>query len=486
MSAASAYDHDAALFDAAHDDAQFADQHGLLYYSPTKPQLAFLEDPRPIVLWRDGNQLGKTTAVIADLIHRCRGTHPWQRTRRPPINALVISVSHEQMGQAGGFHEKLWTLLPKDEIDLRNEYDPGRGIRGKPPRIVFTSGPGKGSVIGFATYEQGAKRVAGGTVHVVVLDEPPTESMYTEVMPRLLKHGGQLRISMTPTLDMPDVRWLRRLVEGTENERPSVYEHNFGLREENCWPANKAFPWLTQRRIDDWAMTLPAVQRRMRLEGAWEPVLTGAYLSNYCDDNERWFRPPKGAYLVGGIDHGATKRKQAFMLAAFADRHGAQPRAWFWREHTSDGYTTPEMDAENILKTLKSVGLTYWDIDEWVGDRSTGENKYLVGKSNKELRLQFARLLGVDVDKTKYIYTPTKFDGSVDQGLHMLNAMFGRRDADGRPHAVVHPSCKRFREFCRRFIGDRRDPLKDIGDAGRYAAERAVRPGPWMALRAVY
>lgn len=32
----------------------------------TPPQRAFLEDPAPIALWRDGNQLGKA--------------RPWQRT----------------------------------------------------------------------------------------------------------------------------------------------------------------------------------------------------------------------------------------------------------------------------------------------------------------------------------------------------------------------------------------------------------------------
>ncbi|MCK5089143.1 MAG: terminase family protein, partial [Hyphomicrobiaceae bacterium] len=215
------------------------------YLRFTDWQREYLSDDSPSALLRGGNQIGKTIAKHAEIIHRCRGTHPFKKTHRPPINALVLSESWEQMGQAGGYMEKLWELLPKDEIDPKIRFEPGRGITGKPPRVVFVAGPGKGSVISFGTYRQGASRVAGSTVHFVDLDEPGPESVLHEVMPRLLRHGGHIRIGFTPVLNMPDQSWLRKLVGAGE-----VREFNPWLKESNCWPRGNPAPWLGQADID--------------------------------------------------------------------------------------------------------------------------------------------------------------------------------------------------------------------------------------------
>ena len=105
----------------------------LFSFRPTKPQEQWLREEAPIALWRDGNQLGKTTGSLVDLVHRCRGTHPWQPVRKPPIFAVVVGVSLEQMGQPGGIMTKLWNLIPREELDPVTGYEPGRGITGKPP-----------------------------------------------------------------------------------------------------------------------------------------------------------------------------------------------------------------------------------------------------------------------------------------------------------------------------------------------------------------
>lgn len=78
-----------------------------------------------------------TTGTLTDLIYTCRGTHPFRKvTHRPPVNAVVLSESWEQMGRAGGFMEKLWHLLPKHEIDPKIRFDPGRGISRLPAAVV--------------------------------------------------------------------------------------------------------------------------------------------------------------------------------------------------------------------------------------------------------------------------------------------------------------------------------------------------------------
>ncbi len=454
-----------------------AQRSGLDYVRLTEPQRIVAQDAAQRVIWRDGNQLGKSYFLAWEILHRLRGTHPYKTTHRPPIRALVASVSLEQMMP---LMEKLWELAPKDELSHKCGFDPGRGLTGKPPRLVFTSGPGKGSVLSFATYKQGTTRIAGGTYHLVGLDEPPTEQMWGEVQPRLMRQNGDLICTFTPTPDMPDLGWLREMVEAE-----AVEEHNFGLTEANCWIAGAPRPFKTQEEIDEYAATLLEHERAMRIDGAWEPLTKGAWLTNFSEKNTRSDRPLDGAYLGVGIDHGAAAGKQAAVLFAAMDRHGRQPRVWWWDETLSDGLTTPAQDAQAILDMLARNGLTMLDVDEWVGDRPTGESKHHIRKSNKALRIQLCHIAGIPLHRARVIHTPHKWGGSLTYGMRMLNGLFGTVDDDGIPIATVHPRCKRFIAFALNFKGDRRDPLKDVGDAGRYIMERTIKVRGWRAFKAI-
>lgn len=449
----------------------------------TTPQRLVVSDPRRLTLWRDGNRLGKSFAAAWEIVQRCRGTHPWLSTHRPPIRVLCVSYSLEQMEP---LMAALWALLPKDEIDPRNGYDPGRGITGKPPRIVFVEGPGRGSIIQFATYKAGAQRVAGGAYHFIVCDEPPTESMYGELKPRILTTRGSFRLFFTPTPDAPDLGWLRDLVDAGV-----VGEHNYGLEQKHTWPEGAPRPLLYQHEIDEEVATWLEVEREMRLHGAWEPVISGRWLTNFSEANVAPFSVADselaGAFLAVGIDHGAKAGKQAAMLVALKEQGTLEPRVWWIDEVQSDGYTDPAQDAAAILGMLRRHGLQYGDVDEWVGDRPTGESRYLVNKSNAEIRRELARLVGRPYEELDRIHTPRKFAGSVTFGLRKLNGLFAMRDDKDRARGLVHPRCEVFRAFCERFQGDRRDPLKDIGDAGRYPVERNLRARSFgTPARAVY
>ena len=435
----------------------------------TKPQRLFVSDASPEVLWRDGNQIGKSFALAYDIIHRCRGTHPYVKVRKPPINVLVISVSHEQMVP---LHEKIWDLAPKDEIDPTAYFTPGRGISGKPPRLSFTSGPGAGSVIHFGTYKQGATRIAGGTYDLVVCDEPPVESMYGEVRPRVLRRRGHIRIAMTPTPDMPDQTWLRDIVEA---ER--IVEHNYGLTEEAVWPEGSLAPWLRQEEIDEYAAGLLEIERAMRMEGAWEPVISGRWLTGFTDENISLKPPPMGALLGLGIDHGMVQRgKQAMVLAAFVGVNTDRPTVYYLDEYVATGFTTPEQDAAEIVNMLRRNGLAYDDVDDWVGDRPMRSMRHETRKSNNVLRTELAFKLNRKFADTKWIAIPKKFDGSVIYGFRLMNTLCERRTDKGEPHAFFHPRCTELIEAARRFAGDSRDPHKDVLDAARYITERFIKP----------
>lgn len=468
--------------DYARRHAQAVCRRQLDFLRFTPYQVDFLRDNAPIVLMRGGNQVGKTWAIHADLLHTARHTHPYQAPIRGPVRIVVLSESWEQMGRTGGFMEKLWALVPKDEIDTRIRLDLGRGISGKPPRIVFTDGPGKGSVISFGTYRQGPSVAAGSTVHRYYLDEPPPSSVYEEVIMRLLREGGRCRIGFTPVLNMPDQTWLRKLVIAKE-----VVEYNPHLVEANCWPQGFPAPWLTQADIDRVTRNLPESVRAMRVEGSWEPVLDHNWLTNF--DRRKHIlpiRPPEGAYLGVGIDHGTNAGKQAAVLFAAIHRSSLKPVVWFLDEEIGDGRTNQQQDAQAIHNMLERNGYTWRNIDQWIGDRPVTASKMLVRKSNTRLRQHLAYLAGVNVGLFPHIEVPYKWSGSVEHGLHLINAAAGTFDDDGTPHLIVNPACQRFAEFCEKFAGNRTDPLKDVGDAGRYILEKAIKEFPAMRLIARY
>lgn len=445
----------------------------------TRPQRLFLEDDRRLSIWRDGNRVGKSWALAAEIIHRARGRHPFKKTHRPPVRILVVGVSLEQMDP---LMEAIWRFLPKGEIDPRNGYDLGRGITGKPPRIVFTSGPGAGSAINFATYRQGGQRIAGGAYHFIACDEPATESMYGELKPRLLTTRGDMRINFTPTPDAPPQGWLRELVD-----LAVIPEHNYHLNEANVWPEGRASPLLTQAEIDAEVATWLEVERAMRLIGAWEPVVTGRWLTQFSDANVAPFHVrdlPAGATVSIGIDHGAQAGKQAAVLVVTHDGQGERPSVWWADEACSDGYTTPEQDAAACLNMIRRNGLTYDEVDTWVGDRPVGENRWLISKSNKDVLRELARQLGRPVEDCTRISTPRKWSGSVTHGLRLINGLAGRRDDEDRPSFLISPRCVQLIAAAKTFAGDTRDPGKDVLDAARYATEKTVRYRPsWGGAR---
>lgn len=471
-------------------------EEGWLTHNPpdwaclTRPQYEMAASEEREALWCDGNQLGKSFEQALDIILTCTGTHPFRANRPVPVEVVCISVSFEQMEP---LMRKLWELIPKKDIDPETLYTPGRGITGKPPRIVFTSGPGKGSVIKFATYKQGATRIAGLTADMVTMDEPPTESMYGEIRPRLLRKRGLLRVTMTPTPDMPPQQWYKERVEKGE-----VKFHNHGLDEDAVTPlvwvnaevgtwlydnltnANVK-PWprpfLTQGEIDAYEDGLLDNEKEMRMRGAWTQGLTGRWLPNFqATKHVRRLRLSdlEGWYLVVGCDHGTQAGKQASMLVAVKDRGTPRPKVRWLAETVGEGLTRPEDDATNILQMLASRGLQWHDIDQWVGDVPTGSYRHEVKKSNTQLRQELALVLGVHVSRVPRFAVPKKGRNSMSWGVAFLNTLFGRFEDDGTPHAMVDSSCVEFCKFCEEFDGDKYHKTKDVGDAGRYPVEKAV------------
>ena len=437
----------------------------LYSFRPTQPQQAVLSDPERLVVWVDGNQLGKTTAMLVDLVHRCRGTHPWQKDlRKPPLNAMIVGFSLEQMGQPASIMEKLWNLLPKDEINPDNAYRRGFGITGKPPRIEFLNG----SVIAFGTYRQDVTRFSSMSLHHLLADEPPPSDIMAELYPRLLKEQGSLRVCFTPVPNMPDQSWLRKLIEGG-----TVKMHNYGLAEKHCLPAGSPFPFVTQEEINALEEALPPFMRGMRIRGEWDPVLEDRWLQAFTRETHVMEEEaPAGAQVIVGIDHGIVMGKQAACVIACTGGRTLAPRVWILNEAVSEAATTIEQDALAIIAMLQEVGLTVADVDLWVGDRKAGDHRHLVRKSNALLRRQLASCLKLPPQLIPKIKTPRKYSGSVVTGLTLVNAICASRFENQMPGLVVSPRCTNLINSMWIFNGDPKAPEKDVLDAARYAIEQ--------------
>ena len=443
-----------------------ATRSALSAFRPTVPQLAVLSDDSPHVVWRDGNQLGKTTGMLVDLIHRCRGTHPWQKVREPPINALIVGFSIEQMGQAGSVMEKCWELLPKDEISPDNSFRKGFGITGKPPRIVFNNG----SVIQFGTFRQSPTSRAGATLHHIYSDEPCPSDIMAELFPRLLREKGTFRGTFTPVPNMPDQSWLRKLIE-----KGRMVEHNYGLKAEHCIPEGSPFPYISQASIDELEAALPPFMRGMRIRGDFDPIMEDRWVAAFTKQTHVVpCEPPPGATLAVGIDHGIVMGKQAAVLIAVEAQDTLNPRVYYLNETVGTEATTQEVDAAAILTMLREVGLEWHHVDHWIGDRTAGDHRHHVRKTNTMLRRHLAHQVGIGPQAFPRIRVPKKFRGSVVAGLTLINAIAASRRGDGNPGLLVSPRCSHLADALFRFAGDVKDPCKDVLDAARYATEYCV------------
>lgn len=467
---------------AFRDAAALAARDPLRFAAWSAWQREFLADASANRLIRAANQIGKTTVLVADMVHEIRGTNPYRPRRfSGPVNLILLSESLEQMAAPGAILAKLWEILPKDEIDPRIYFVPGEGIRGgKIPAIRFIAGPGAGSVISLRTYRQDPKTLAGATVHHVYCDEPMPARTYGELQPRLLRHNGTFTLSFTPTLSMPDQGWARELIDA------GVFrEHHARMIPANAWPEGYARPFLSQERIDEAIKAWPAIEVPMRVDAAWEPVIADRWLTGFSDAAARpftWRDVPSDAQLIVGIDHGLVIGKQWAVLVAIADGDTDRPRYWFVAEAGGAEVSSPDQDAAKILEMLRGVGCEYASVDDWVGDRDTGDGRQLKSKSNALLRVQLWYQSGITSGSpaAKLIATPIKGAGSVHYGLGLINAAF----ADGR--AVIHPRCQALIKAIQSFRGDSRDVHKDVLDAARYAIERGTRKRIDLSIRGSY
>lgn len=435
------------------------------------------EDPEGGVplCWRAGNQIGKSWAQAAKIIHYIRKTGPYANRRAGGVNVLIISTSKEQIIP---LMAKLDMLMPKAELGAGVAFKPGFGFVGKPPRIEWVCGPGQGSLISFATYSQNSTRIAGDTVDVVVLDEPPPESMWSEVVMRIMRRGGQVWASYTPTPESPPVDYLLKMVKDGE-----VREIQTSLCVEALTPEDTVGPpFLSQAQIDKFLNKLLPVERPMREHGDPNPLPKGRVLTLFGPHCIQRSSPPVGAILAVGIDHANRAGRQAAALVAIVKGKG-RPKVWILEESISNGATTMEEDARQIKAMLDRRGLSWHHIDHWYGDRAAVSSKTGAQKDNKAMRAHLISEFGLGSrENFPWIIVPHKPPGSVFSGLRLMNSLMAEENCS----LFIAPHLEHTIGACKGFEWNPKDPRKDILDAIRYPIQNIVNRGDWESQTTIY
>lgn len=407
---------------------QRATNNPLAYFRPTPPQNAWMRDKSKIKLLLGGNQVGKTMAACAELIHRCLGTHPYIQTDPPPIQAFLITHSHQQ---SITIQEKLFNMCPKHELHPDCEFVPGRGFRGIHPVIRFRNG----SLILVKTANQGLG-LASASISYVAIDEPVGQEVWGELAARVLRGGaggttGTIGITMTPVGQ--NVEYLRKLVEdGT------VTCHQAPLTVEATTPTGCA-PIITQEMIDRVAQTYLPIDRAARLNGDWAVGIPEGRVFDQFDDSmiSSLPAPPGGQYEFGiGVDHGSQPNAQVAILAAVDMADPDKPVIYVLDEYVSGG-ATPEAHARAILEMCKRNHIDP-GVCRWTGDNihhgSGGAGKM----SNSLLSRALEKVLQYPPRALPWrIRTVHKPRYSVYHGAALIHSVQARKNF------YIHPRCKR-------------------------------------------
>ena len=429
----------------------------LSYYRPTQPQRDFLSCTAPVAMLRAGNQLGKTWAGLVDVIYRCLGSSPYQPVAPAPIEAWIICFSWEQsLSVQAKFH----ALVPKTALKPGVEFGIGKGYTGRVPIVRFRNG----SLVRFKTTNQGSLGLASATINHVLIDEPPPPDIWGELCARVLRNRGRIRLTMTP-IGRP-VEWLRKLVEQGE-----VVDLHYSLTVENTTPIGGR-PLLTQAEIDGLAARYLPQERAQRLHGDWDKgFIEGRIFEGFDVDKHVSDLPPFGEVQIGiGIDHGTDAGSQVATLTAISRTGGVEgnPRIWVLDQCISDGLTTPEQDARDIMGMLKRNGLVLESVDRWVGDRKHGGKRWGGRKSNALLQQGFERELRLPIGSLPFrVRTAWKPSGSVFEGARILHAAMLRGDF------FVHSRCKGLIDDLSHWTGDD-DNHKHGIDSLRYSAVELI------------
>lgn len=438
-----------------------AENDPLRYFSPTPPQRAYLADKAPIKALIGGNQVGKTLATCALLLYHCLGRHPHYKTDPPPIEAWLITHSHEQ---SRTIQQKLYDMIPKEELDPSCEFVRGKGFRGLAPLCKFRNG----SLIRIKTAGQGLG-LASATANLVCIDEPVDQSTFNELVARTSRGGaggkrGTVAISLTPVGGV-DVTYIKEMIQ-----RGLISCHRAPLTVEATTPIGlpKGF-LLSQEQIDKITEAYLPYDREARINGSFDVAPIGVVFENFEQEMISSQSVPRGGdyRFCIGIDHGSNPGSQVAVLSCVDMRDQQNPRIFVLGEYTS-GQAPPEYHAQAILEMLKKYGVDP-NLALWTGDgEHRGRDQYRM--SNIMLMRAFESILGYPPRGLPFtVRRARKGRHSVYFGASILHAIMSRK------HFWIRPECEQTIKSIQRWTMKRTQSARSR-DADQHAID-ALRYG---------
>ena len=446
-----------------------AKENPMMFFRPTPPQLEVFKTPHSekIVLFRAGNQVGKTVCGAMECLFYMLGYHPYKAIpQKVPITVWVIVHSWEQ---SKIIQSKVHALVPPSEYASDSpDFQEGRGYRAKNPWFKLKNG----SMLFFKTANQGTLGAASGTIDICWVDEPCPQQLFGELVARLFRNQGRMIITMTP-IGGGDLTWLRKL---TETKPPKIKDIHAAVTVQNCTPLDCS-PMMSQESIDRLADTYLSIDRAARLEGSWDlgAPMDGVIFENFGEQHISDAPCPKDGDFVFsiGIDHGHSIDSQCALLVAI-DKAPPNPVIYVLDEYYAAGGNdeagTANRHARAIVAMIRRNGLNPLQINRWTGDRPHRGGRHGGRMSNSLLRAALEHVLDYPRNQAPFrIHTAHKPRWSVYYGCQLIH------EAMCQGRFQVHPKCKRlirsFSHWTLKKSGgmDRLSEWKHMIDAVRYA-----------------
>ena len=448
---------------------EMAKENPMMFFRPSPPQRKVLETPheQKIVLFRAGNQLGKTVCGAMEILYYMCGYHPYKAIpKKLPITVWVIVHSWEQ---SKIIQSKVHALVPPNEYAADSPtFQEGRGYRAKNPWFKLKNG----SMLFFKTANQGTLGASAGTIDMCWIDEPCPQTLFGELVARLFRNQGRMIMTMTP-IGGGDLSWLRRL---TETNPPKVLDIHAPVTVQNCTP-EQCPPLMSQESIDRLSETYLSIDRAARLEGSWDlgAPMDGQIFEQFGEQHISDAPCPKtGEFVFSiGIDHGHSIDSQCAVLVAI-DKAPSSPMIYVLDEYFAAGgkdeQGTANRHARAIVAMIRRNGLNPLQINRWTGDRPHGGGRHGGRMSNSLLRAALEHVLDYPRNQAPFrIHTAHKPRWSVYYGCQLIHESM----VQGR--FQVHPKCKRlirsFSHWTLKKSGamDRLSEWKHMIDGLRYA-----------------
>lgn len=169
-------------------------------YRPYEKQGLFLRASNPVKILCGGNQVGKTTTLLAEVLSYCLGYRPWELDFSKDGESPTSHEFHpvQAMVAANDFVNahtevvvpKIKQLIPFDYLVESVDRIQGKVIH----KIHFWNG----STLKLMGYEQSSDKYEGPVWDVVGLDEPPPRSIYIAIQRGCMSRGASVLMSFTP------------------------------------------------------------------------------------------------------------------------------------------------------------------------------------------------------------------------------------------------------------------------------------------------